>query len=307
MKRILLTIGILIVAVAIIFTGVMLVQAKTYTPKNPIATIQIEGYDKAIRIELDPQSAPNAVANFVKLANNGFYTDFKMSIKENRILGDESMEKAKLSNIMEYPQSDYTYGIKGDFIANDYDKNLLKHKKGVITMERDDYSYLGYTEEGYNSANCNFAILTEDIDSYNGNYAAFGKVIEGIDVLDAISATRVEESEDDKEENNNTENKEDENTESEKTKNTIIIKSISVDTFGIDYGMPETVNYEEISEKVDKIYDEYFNGDKSQITTLDDSGIVQNDEGEDVTEDKEDTENGNNEDEVKPENENNND
>lgn len=295
MKKILLTIGIAIVAIAIIFTGVMLVQAKTYTPKNPIATIQIEGYEKPIKIELDPQSAPNAVANFVKLANNGFYTDFKMSIKEDRILGDESMEKAKLSNIMEYPQSDYTYGIKGDFIANGYDKNLIKHKKGVITMERDDYSYLGYTEEGYNSANCNFAILTEDIDSYNGRYASFGKVIEGMDVLDAIAATRVEESEDENSEattneNTDTENKTDESAteeDAEKSKNTIIIKSISVDTFGIDYGMPETVNYEENYEKVQAIYNQYFGGNSSE------SSIVEDTDGENVGENTTENETGN--------------
>lgn len=118
MKKIFLTIGIIITSIAIILIGTLFVKGKTYNPQNPIATINIEGYEKPIKIKLNPQAAPNAVTNFIKLANNGFYTNFKMSIAENRILGDESMEMAKVSNIMEYPQNDYVYGIKGDFIAN---------------------------------------------------------------------------------------------------------------------------------------------------------------------------------------------
>lgn len=262
MKKVCLSIAIVLVCIAIIFIGVRLVQSKTYDVQNPIATIQIEGYDKPIKIELDPQAAPNAVSNFIKLANNGFYTNFKMHIEEDRILGDESMEMAKLSNIMEYPEKDYVYGIKGDFITNGFD-NLLKHKKGVITMERDDYSYFGYAEEGYNSANCNFALLTEDIEGYNGYYAAFGKVVEGMDVLDAIAATRVEEKKDE----NTTTTEESSKTTEESNVNIITIKSISVDTFGVDYGIPEVVNNEETREKVDSIYNQYFGGNTNAIVT----------------------------------------
>lgn len=265
MKKIILSILIVLAIIAIIFVGVGLVRQKTYNPQNPIATIQIEGYDKPIKIELDPQSAPNAVANFIKLANNGFYTNFKMHIEEDRILGDESMEMATLSNIMEYPEKDYVYGIKGDFLVNGFD-NLLKHKKGVITMERDDYSYFGYTEEGYNSANCNFAILTQDIEGYNGYYASFGKVIEGMDVLEAIAATRVEETEEaNATTKENTENAETTETTEEKNVNVITIISVSVDTFGIDYGMPQVVNYEETMEKVNEMYSQYFGGDSSSV------------------------------------------
>lgn len=260
MKKVFLTIGIAIVSIAIIITGVLFIKGKTYKVQNPIATIQIEGYEKSIKIELDPQSAPNAVANFIKLANSGFYTNFKMSIEENRLLGDESMQMAKLSNIMEYPQNDYVYGIKGDFIANGYDTNLIKHKKGVITMERDDYSYFGYKEEGYNSANCNFCILTQDIDNYNGYYAGFGNVVEGMDVLDAIAATRVEVSEDNKDSNDET--------KKDDSVNTITIASITVDTFGVDYGVPEVVNYEENIEKVNKIYNQYFGGSSNGSLTV---------------------------------------
>jgi len=266
MKKVCLSIAIVLVAIAIIFVGVRLVQSKTYDVQNPVATIQIEGYDKSIKIELDPQAAPNAVSNFIKLANNGFYSNFKMHIEEDRILGDESMEMAKLSNIMEYPEKDYVYGIKGDFITNGFD-NLLKHKKGVITMERDDYSYFGYAEEGYNSANCNFALLTEDIEGYNGYYAAFGKVVEGMDVLEAIAATRVEEKEDDTTTTTEESTETTEETVEDSDVNVITIKSISVDTFGVDYGVPEVVNNEETREKVDAIYNQYFGGNTNAIVT----------------------------------------
>lgn len=252
MKKTLISIGIAIVAIAIILVSISIIKGKTHKAQNPVATIQIQGYEKPIKIELDPQSAPNAVANFIKLANNGFYTNFKMSIEADRILGDKSMQMARLSNIMEYPQNDYVYGIKGDFIRNGFD-NFIKHEKGVITMERDDYSYFGYTEEGYNSANCNFAILTANKENYNGNYAAFGKVVDGMDVLEAIAATRVE-----------TSNQDANNANTDDTTNKIVITSISVDTFGVDYGVPETVNYEETINKVNQLYSQYFGGSANQ-------------------------------------------
>ena len=163
---------------------------------------------------------------------------------------------AKLSQIMEYPQSDYTYGIKGDIIKNGV-KNYIRHEKGVITMLRNDYSFFGLTEEGYNSANCNFALLTEDISDYNGNYAAFGKVVEGMDVLEQIAASRVEDTTDT--------TAVEETEETSENKNTIVIKSITVATFGVDYGMPEYVNYEANYEKVNQMYSQYFGGSTSTV------------------------------------------
>lgn len=259
MKKNLLRIGIVVVAIAIVVLLVMLIIGKTQKVKNPVATIVVEGYDKPIKVELDPQSAPNAVANFVKLANSGFYTDYKMKIDANSLLGNaESDNMAKLSNIKENPENDYTYGIKGDFLKNGIN-NYIRHEKGVITMQRNDYTYFGLTEEGYNSANCNFAILTKDMPDYNGYYAAFGKVIEGMDVVEQIAASRVEETTDSEE------TATDETTAEDDTKNKITIKSITVDTFGVDYGMPETVNYDENYQKVQQIYQQYFSGSGSSI------------------------------------------
>lgn len=258
MKKVLLSVLIVLVMVAIVFVGVGLVRNKTYKPQNPVATIQFEGYDKPVKVELDPQSAPNAVANFVKLANSGFYSNFKMDIEENRISGNQENEKAKLSKIMENPEKDYVYGVKGDFLVNGFD-NLIKHEKGIIAMEREDYSYFGLNEEGYNSANSNFDLITGKVEGMDGYYAAFGRVVEGMDVLEAIAATRVEKTE---EETTETEhNHEDGETHEEEDKeNKIVITSISVDTFGIDYGMPEYVNYDENYAKVEAIYSQYFGG-----------------------------------------------
>ena len=261
MKKICLWIGIIAATIAVIFIGVGIIRAKTYNPKNPIVTIEFEGYDKPVKVELDAKSAPNAVANFVKLANSGFYNNYKMTIDEKEIVSNSSNEKARLSKIVENPQNDYIYGIKGDLIANGID-NFIKNKKGVITLHRNDYSYFGYTEEGYNSANSKFGILTEDMDSYNGRNIPFGKVIEGMDVLEAISATRVEQKEDEAtaEETENTEGE-----ENKEEKNVIVIKSVSVDTFGEKYGVPEYSNHEEILEKVNKICEQYFGSDYESV------------------------------------------
>lgn len=256
MKKICLWIGIILAAVAVIFVGYGIIKNKTYNPKNPVVTIYIEGYEKPVKVELDVKSAPNAVANFVKLANSGFYTDYKMTINENEIVSKKGNEKARLSRIVDNPKEDYIYGIKGDLIANDVD-NYIKHKKGVITMHIENFSYLGFTEEGNNSANSTFGILTADNDSYNGRNIGFGKVIEGMDVLEAISATRVEEK-------TNTEGTEETETKDDNV-NTITIKSVTVDTFGVKYGTPEYVNYEKNLEKVNEACRQYFGSDFESI------------------------------------------
>lgn len=262
MKNNLLKIGIVLVAITIIVLGITLIMGKTKKVKNPVATIVIEGYEQPIKIELDPKSAPNAVANFVKLANSGFYTDYEMTINKDKLLGKQSNDKmAKLSVIKENPEKDFNYGIKGDFLKNGV-KNYIRHEKGIITMLRNDYSYFGMAEEGYNSANSTFAILTKDISDYNGYYAAFGKVIEGMDVLDQIAASRVEES---TSSTGNTDTKNTENANSDKNK--IVIKSITVDTFGVDYGIPEYVNYDENYNKVNQLYSQYFGKNSSSVNS----------------------------------------
>lgn len=250
MKKVCLSIAVVLTILAIGYVSYGLVKSKTYKPQNPVAVIEIEGYEKPVKVELDPKNAPNAVANFIKLSNSGFYNNYKMNIEKNHIAALKTNSNAKLSQIVENPQEDYVYGIKGDFLANGYE-NLLKIKKGVIVMQRNEYGYFGYTEEGYNSANSQFFIATEELKECDGQYAGFGKVVEGMDVIDAISASRVEVSTE-----NSTQDQQTENGDS--NQNNITIKSIKVDTFGVDYGVPEYSNYETIYNAVNEICKNYF-------------------------------------------------
>ena len=205
--------------------------------KNPIATIEVEGYG-TMKVELYTDIAPNTVKNFIALSNSGFYNGltFHRIVKDFMIQGgdpegtgtggatladiDESIEKNS--------EADVDYTIEGEFIVNGYDNNRLRHEKGVISMARSDYSYYGKTTEGYNSASSQFFIMTEDTASLNGSYAAFGKVIEGFDVLDKIANVEIKE-------------EEDETAEASTPVEPPVITSITVETFGVEYERPKTL------------------------------------------------------------------
>ena len=141
--------------------------------KNPIATMVIEGYGE-VKIELYPDIAPNTVANFIRLSNRGFYDGltFHRTIPDFMIQGGDKLGNGtgspSLSDIMDDVETDKEYSIKGEFIANGYNENTLRHTEGVISMARSDYSAYGYTEEGYNSAGSQFFIMTKDTSSLNG-------------------------------------------------------------------------------------------------------------------------------------------
>ncbi|EKC50475.1 Peptidyl-prolyl cis-trans isomerase (rotamase)-cyclophilin family, partial [human gut metagenome] len=120
--------------------------------------------------------------------------------------------------------------IKGEFIANDYSKNTLKMKKGVIAMARADYSNVSssLTRNGYNSADSQFFIMNADNDNINGLYAGFGEVIEGLDVVNAIANVEVV-------------TRESKADGQDKPVDEPKITSIRVETYGVDYGEPETI------------------------------------------------------------------
>jgi len=146
----------------------------------------------------------------------------------------------KLSNlgIEVSGDEDREYCIKGEFLANKYNKNTLKHKEGVISMARADYTSYSpaLTTESYNSAGSQFFIVTKDTESLDGMYAPFGKVIEGLDIVHKIENVEVKI---DGEE----EMKEEEKAQAEKSKpvTDIVVNKITVDTFGTNYGKPETL------------------------------------------------------------------
>lgn len=230
------TLAILIVLGAIAYVLNTIIQKKNYVAKNPTVTITIENMG-VIEAELYPQYAPNTVANFIALAQKGFYNGltFHRTIPNFMIQGGDpngdGTGSAKLSNLGE--DSTDAYAIEGEFIMNRYNKNTLKHERGVLSMARSDYSSTpSLTKKGYNSASCQFFIMTADNTSLDGQYAAFGKVTSGMDIVDQISNLEVE--------TRDTDSK-DTTKKANKPINPPVITSITVETYGVDYGKPKTV------------------------------------------------------------------
>ncbi len=140
---------------------------------NPIVTIEMENGD-VIKAELYPDIAPNTVANFVRLVQDGFYDGlgFHRVIPGFMIQGGDP-----LGNGMGGPG----FTIRGEFAMNGV-KNDLRHTRGVLSMAR---------SQRPDSAGSQFFIMTDDAPHLDGGYAAFGKVTEGMDAVDAIVNTPV--------------------------------------------------------------------------------------------------------------------
>lgn len=146
----------------------------TTTSENNTVVIEMEDGD-IIKVELDPTSAPITVENFKKLVNKGFYDGltFHRIIKGFMIQGGDPLGTGTGG-------ADET--IKGEFKSNGVD-NTLSHKRGVISMAR---------AMNPDSASSQFFIVHEDSDFLDGDYAAFGKVIEGMDVVDKIANVKTD-------------------------------------------------------------------------------------------------------------------
>ena len=191
---------------------------------NPIATITLRNGGKMV-FELYPQIAPNTVANFVKLANDGFY-DYD-AVVNGRTQHMEIFRVA--SNVLIQsgdPHNDGTgdpgYYIKGEFDANGF-KNSLSHMRGTISMAR---------KKDYNTGGSQFFIMQGSYPEYDGKYAAFGRIMdeESLAVLDAIGSTPVD--------GNN------------QPIDRIFIDKIRVETFDVDYE-PVTLDKDIIDKKED--------------------------------------------------------
>ena len=259
-SKILLIIGILLCISGIGFVVYGVYQKVTLDIPNPVVTMEVEGFG-TIKIELYPDKAPNTVANFIRLANRGFYngTTFHRTMPDFVIQGGskdgDGTTSPMLSDILDNVEEDKAYNIPGEFIANGYEENNIKHEKGIISMARSDYSSWGYTQAGYNSAGCQFFIMTEDNSSLDGLYAAFGKVIEGMDVVEKISNAEVYYR--DTEVDSDFEVPEDEDGNeiaSDTPKEMPVITSVTVETYGVDYGVPETVEPFDLS----SLYSQYL-------------------------------------------------
>lgn len=257
-KNISLIIAIVVVLVLISTVCFGIYKNVTMEVKNPIATMEVEGYG-TVKIELYPDQAPETVANFIKLANNGFYNGltFHRTIPDFMIQGGDKngdgTGSPTLKNLLGDSAEDKEYAIKGEFLANQV-KNTIKHKKGTISMARSDYSSLGLNEQGYNSAGSQFFIVTTDMtSSLDGSYAAFGQVTEGYDIVEKIANVDVVTRDENAEEGLN------------KPVNPPVIKSLSVETFGVDYGTPETLDVFDYQSYLQQMYG--INNENATINT----------------------------------------
>ena len=140
---------------------------------NPIVKIEMEN-GGVITAELYPELAPNTVANFVNLVESGFYDGliFHRVIPGFMIQGGDPQGTG-----MGGPG----YSIKGEFARNGFRENTLRHTRGVLSMARSMMP---------NSAGSQFFIMHADAPHLDGDYAAFGKVTDGMDVVDRIASTR---------------------------------------------------------------------------------------------------------------------
>lgn len=209
----------------------------TFKSQNPIATIVVDGFGE-IKVELYPDQAPETVSNFIALANRGFYdgTGFHRIIKDFMIQagtknGDGKTD-AKISDLKDDGE-EKEYTIKGEFIANGVN-NIVKFEEGTIAMARADYTSYSplLTTQSYNSGCSQFFIMTAKNTGLNGQYTGFGKVIEGMDIVNQISEVEVTTAEG---------QEVTQNSEVSTPVNQPKVTSIRVETYGEDYGLPETL------------------------------------------------------------------
>jgi peptidyl-prolyl cis-trans isomerase B (cyclophilin B) len=170
---------------------------------NPIVTITMENGD-VMKAELYPDTAPNTVNNFISLVRRGFYDGLGF----HRIISGFMIQGGD-------PAGNGTggpgYSIRGEFSGNGF-RNDLSHEPGVLSMAR---------ASDPDSAGSQFFIMHKSADYLDGQYAAFGKIIEGMDVVNKIAEVPTDWS--------------DRPTEPQ------VIKSMTVDTLGVDYPEPETL------------------------------------------------------------------
>lgn len=170
---------------------------------NPIVTINIQGKG-VIKVELYPEIAPNTVNNFISLVKKGFYNGLTF----HRIIPGFMIQGGDPNGV---GSGGPGYSIRGEFAINGFENNL-NHTAGVISMAR---------AMNPNSAGSQFFIMHEDAPHLDGSYAAFGKTIEGMDVVDAVATVKTG--------------------WGDKPITPVVMESVTVETFGVDYPEPETV------------------------------------------------------------------
>lgn len=171
--------------------------------QNPIVTITMQNGD-IIKAELYPDIAPNTVNNFISLIKKGFYNGLSF----HRVIYNFMLQGGCPNGT---GTGDPGYHIKGEFSMNGF-KNDLKHTEGVLSMARTMIP---------DSAGSQFFIMHKNAPHLDGQYAAFGKVIDGMDVVNNIAETDTD--------------------FSDRPLDPQIMQSVTVETFGIDYPEPQKV------------------------------------------------------------------
>lgn len=169
--------------------------------QNPIVTIEMENGD-IIKAELYPEIAPNTVKNFISLVKKGYYDGLIF----HRVINGFMIQGGCPDGT---GMGDPGYSIKGEFAQNGF-ANDLKHTEGVLSMARSMMP---------DSAGSQFFIMHKNAPHLDGAYAAFGKVIEGQDIVNKIATTQTD--------------------YSDRPLKKQIMKKVTVDTFGVDYEEPE--------------------------------------------------------------------
>ena len=169
---------------------------------NPIVTIEMMN-GKSIRVELFPEKAPNTVNNFLSLVNQGFYNGLIF----HRVIAGFMIQGGDPDGV---GTGGPGYRIPGEFSANGFRANDISHQRGVISMAR-----AGHPD----SAGSQFFIMHEAAEYLDGQYAAFGKVIDGIGVVDEIADVKTD--------------WHDRPYEDQR------MKSVSAETFGVEYPQPK--------------------------------------------------------------------
>ena len=250
--------GIIVIIAMILGIGMLVynsVRAKNEGPVHAIATFEIKDHG-TVKMELYPEYAPNTVANFVALVESGYYNNKVIYGKDEICLymGQDTAEDAKGptislidSSVEAGSENDYEYEINGEFIANNFEQNTLRHEKGVLSLNRSDYSGYGLIEEGYNSGSSKFSVMMQDASELNGVYCAFGKVTEGMEILEKIYnelGVKVDE--------------EAGETAIKEFDSMPVITNASVEKYGADFAKPEVHKAFDIQGYINQLYSSYF-------------------------------------------------
>ena len=169
LEKILCIIAIIVLIAIIAWVGYGIYKKNTKKVQNPIATIEVQDYG-TIKVELYPDQAPNTVTNFIALANRGYYNGLTF----HRVISGFMIQGGGYTKDFKEKHCD---SIKGEFKSNGVN-NELKHTEGVLSMARTMIK---------DSASSQFFIMHKPAPHLDGEYAAFGKITEGLDIVDQIA------------------------------------------------------------------------------------------------------------------------